>query len=138
MAVSPNGKEVAVILRGDVYVTTVDHATTKRITNTPQQERDLWFSKDGKTLYYSSERNGHWGIWATSLTDKDDQYFTYALKTEEKLVSKAGETCFQPQVSPDGKSIAYLKDRTAIAVMDIKSGEEKIVLDKIVNYSYQD
>ena len=138
MAVSPNGKEVAVILRGDVYVTTTDHATTKRITNTPQQERDLWFSKDGKTLYYSSERNGHWGIWATSLTDKDDKYFTYALKMEEKLVSKPGDTCFQPQVSPDGKSIAYLKDRTAIAVMNLKSGEEKIVLDRNVNYSYQD
>ena len=138
MAVSPNGKEVAVILRGDVYVTTTDHATTKRITNTAQQERDLWFSEDGKTLYYSSERNGHWGIWATSLSDKDDKYFTYAVKMEEKLVSKPGETCFQPQVSPDGKSIAYLKDRTAIAVMDLKSGDEKIVLDKNVNYSYQD
>ncbi len=138
IAVSPNGKEVAVILRGDVYVTTTDHATTKRITNTPQQERDLWFSKDGKTLYYSSERNGHWGIWATSLVEKDDKYFTYALKMEEKLVSKPGDTCFQPQVSPDGKSIAYLKDRTAIAVMDLKSGDEKIVLDKSVNYSYQD
>ncbi len=138
MAVSPNGKEVAVILRGDVYVTTTDHATAKRITNTAEQERDLWFSKDGKTLYYSSERNGHWGIWATSLADKDDRYFTYALKMEEKLVSRPGETCFQPQVSPDGKSIAYLKDRTAIAVMDLKSGEEKIVLDKSANYSYQD
>ena len=138
MAVSPNGKEVAVILRGDVYVTTTDHATTKRITNTPQQERDLWFSKDGKTLYYSSERNGHWGIWSTELTDKDDKYFTYAVKMEEKFVTKPGETCFQPQVSPDGKSIAYLKDRTAIAVMDLKSGDEKIVLDRNVNYSYQD
>lgn len=138
MAVSPNGKEVAVILRGDVYVTTTDHSTTKRITNTPQQERDLWFSKDGKTLYYSAERNGHWGIWATSLTEKDDKYFTYSLKTEEKLITKPGETCFQPQVSPDGKSIAYLKDRTAIAVMDIKSGNERIVLEKDVNYSYQD
>ena len=138
MAVSPNGKEVAVILRGDVYVTTVDHATTKRITNTPEQERDLWFSKDGKALYYSSERNDHWGIWSTELSDKDDKYFTYAVKMEEKLVTKPGETCFQPQVSPDGKSIAYLKDRTAIAVMDLKSGDEKIVLDKNVNYSYQD
>ncbi len=138
MAVSPNGKEVAVILRGDVYVTTTDHATTKRITNTAQQERDLWFSKDGKTLYYSAERNGHWGIWKTSLTDKNDKYFTYAVKMEESLVTKPGETCFQPQVSPDGKSIAYLKDRTAIAVMDLKSGNEKIVLDKSINYSYQD
>ena len=138
LAVSPNGKEVAVILRGDVYITTTDHNTTKRITNTPQQERDLWFSKDGKTIYYSSERNGHWGIWATSLADNDEKYFTYTVKTEEKLVTKPGETCFQPQVSPDGKSIAYLKDRTAIAVMDLKSGKEKIVLDRNVNYSYSD
>ena len=138
LAVSPNGKEVAVVLRGDVYVTSVDHRTTKRITNTPQQERSVWFSKDGRTLYYAGERNGHWGIWETSLTDKDDKYFTYAVKMEEKLVTKPGETCFQPQVSPDGEKIAYLKDRTAIAVMDIKSGKEKIVLDKNVNYSYSD
>ena len=138
MAVSPNGKEVALVLRGDVFVTSVDHRTTKRITNTPQQERSVWFSKDGKTLYYAAERNGHWGIWETSLTDKDDKFFTYAVKMEEKLVTKPGETCFQPQVSPDGEKIAYLKDRTAIAVMDIKSGKEKIVLDKNVNYSYSD
>ena len=138
MAVSPNGKEVALVLRGDVFVTSVDHRTTKRITNTPQQERSVWFSKDGKTLYYAAERNGHWGIWETSLTDKDDKFFTYAVKMEEKLVTKPGETCFQPQVSPDGEKIAYLKDRTAIAVMDIKSGKEKIILDKNVNYSYSD
>ena len=138
MAVSPNGKEVALVLRGDVFVTSVDHRTTKRITNTPQQERSVWFSKDGRALYYAAERNGHWGIWETSLTDKDDKYFTYAVRMEEKLVTKPGETCFQPQVSPDGEKIAYLKDRTAIAVMDIKSGKEKIVLDKNVNYSYSD
>ncbi len=138
LAVSPNGKEIAIVLRGDVYITTTDHRTTKRITNTPQQERSLTFSKDGKTIYYAAERNGHWGIWGTSLTDKDDKYFTYAVKMEEKLITKPGETCFQPKVSPDGESIAYLKDRTAIAVMDLKSGKEKILLDKNVNYSYTD
>ncbi len=138
LAVSPNGKEIAVVLRGDVYITTIDHRTTKRITNTPQQERSLTFSKDGKTIYYAAERNGHWGIWGTSLTEKNDKYFTYAVKMEEKLITRPGETCFQPQVSPDGESIAYLKDRTAIAVMDLKSGKEKIVLDKNVNYSYSD
>ncbi|MBR2065035.1 MAG: PD40 domain-containing protein [Bacteroidales bacterium] len=138
LAVSPNGKEIAVVLRGDVYVTTVDHRTTKRITDTPQQERDVWFSKDGKALYYAAERNGHWGIWKTALTDKNDKYFTYAVKMEESLLTKAGETCFQPQVSPDGESIAYLKDRTAVAVMDLKSGKERILLDRNVNYSYSD
>ena len=138
LAVSPDGKEIAIVLRGDVFVTSAEHRTTKRITNTAVQERGVSFSKDGRTLYYASERNGHWGIWATSLTDKNDKGFTYAVKMEEKLITKPGETCFQMQVSPAGKMIAYLKDRTAVAVMDIKSGKETILLDKSVNYSYQD
>jgi len=138
LAVSPDGKEIAIVLRGDIFVTSAEHRTTKRITNTAVQERGVSFSKDGRTLYYASERNGHWGIWATSLTDKNDKGFTYAVKMEEKLITKPGETCFQMQVSPDGKSIAYLKDRTAVAVMDLKSGKETVLLDKSVNYSYQD
>ena len=138
VAVSPDEKEVALVLRGDVFVTSAEHKTTKRITNTAEQERSVCFAPDGRTIYYAAERNGHWGIWATSLVEKEDKMFTYAVKMEEKLITKEGETCFQPQVSPDGKYIAYLKDRTGIAVMNLKSGKEKIILDKMVNYSYTD
>ena len=121
-----------------MFITSVDHKTTRCITNTPEQERNLTFSEDGKTIYYSSERNGNWGIWGTSLKGKDDKYFTYSLEMEEKRITPEGQTCFQPQVSPDGKYIAYLKDRTAVAVMNLKSGKEKILLDKNINYSYSD
>ena len=137
LAISPNGKEIAVILRGDVFVTSVDYNTTRRITDTPEQERNLCFSEDGKTLYYSSERNGHWGIYATSLTEKDDKYFTYSVKMEEKAVTDRGQTCFQPSVSPDGKWLAFLRDRTELVIKNIKTGKEKS-LHKGVNYSYSD
>ena len=39
IAVSPNGKEIAFVMHGDVYVTSVDYNTTKQITDTPEQER---------------------------------------------------------------------------------------------------
>ena len=39
MAISPNGKEIAFIARGEVFVTSTDESLTKRITNTPEQER---------------------------------------------------------------------------------------------------
>ncbi|MCD8313733.1 MAG: S41 family peptidase, partial [Bacteroidales bacterium] len=136
-APSPNGKEVAVVARGDVYVTSIEYSTTRRITDTPEQERDVCFSKDGKTVYYSSERDGHWGIYGTSLTEKDAKYFTYSTKMEEKLISGDGETCFGPDVSPDGECIAYFRDRSEIVVKNLKSGKEKSFL-KGVNYSYQD
>src|SRR5699024_8949251 len=58
IAVSSKGKDVAFIMRGDVYVTSIDYKTTKQITNTPDQERNISFAPDGRTLVYSSERDG--------------------------------------------------------------------------------
>src|SRR6059058_4615831 len=40
-ALSPNGKEIAFVVRGEVFVTSVEGGYTKRITNTPQQERTV-------------------------------------------------------------------------------------------------
>ena len=50
-AVSPDEKEVAIVVRGDVFVTSSEFSTTKRITNTAEQERDVCFSEDGRTIY---------------------------------------------------------------------------------------
>ena len=36
---SPKGKEIAFVLHGDVYVTSLDYQTTKQVTNTAEQER---------------------------------------------------------------------------------------------------
>ena len=136
-AVSPDEKEVAIVVRGDVFVTSSEFSTTKRITNTAEQERDVCFSEDGRTIYYSSERNGHWGIWRSSLANKNDKRFTYANDFKEELFSDEGETCFQPQVSPDGKYVAYLRDRTELVIKPTKGGKT-ISLLKGVNYSYSD
>ena len=137
MALSPDGKEIAVVIRGDVFVTSTEYNTTRRITNTPEQERGVSFGKDGRELYYAAERDGCWGIWRASLKDKKDKLFTYATDIEEELFSDPGETCFQPDVSPDGKWVAYLRDRTEIVVKPAKGGKAKSLL-KGANYSYQD
>lgn len=134
---SPEENEIAVVIRGDVYVTSIDYATTKRITNTPEQERDVAFAPDGRTLYYSAERDGHWGIYKAELTEKRDKGFTYALKWKKELVTEPGQTCFQPAVSPDGKWLAFLKDRTEIVIKNTKNGKEKNLLSN-VNISYSD
>ncbi len=137
ISVSPDQKEIALVIRGDVFVTSADYSTTKRITNTAEQERDVCFSEDGRTLYYAAERNGNWGIWRTSLVNKEDKRFTYANEFKEELFSDEGETCFQPQVSPDGKYVAYLRDRTELVIKPTKGGKTVSLL-KGANYSYTD
>ena len=58
--VSPDGKQVAFIYRGEVFVTSTDYATTKQITHTPAAEQGVTFAPDNRTLAYASERNGNW------------------------------------------------------------------------------
>lgn len=138
IAVSPNGKEVAFIVRGDVYVTSAEYETTKQITNTPQQERDIDFSPDGRSLVYSAERGETWGVYQTSLVRKEDKYLTYAQELKEEPLVVTARTSFQPMYSPDGKEVAFLEDRTTLRVINLKSKQVRTVLEGNYNYSYSD
>ena len=138
MAVSPDGDEIAFIVHGDVYVTSVEYKTTKQITDTPEQERDVDFSPDGRSLVYASERDGLWQIYQASLVKEDEKQFTYATEIKEERLTKSSKTFFQPQYSPDGKEVAFLEDRTAIRVMNLKSKKVRTVMDKKYQYSYSD
>ena len=138
MAVSPDGDEIAFIVHGDVYVTSVEYKTTKQITDTPEQERDVDFSPDGRSLVYASERDGLWQIYQASLVKEDEKQFTYATEIKEERLTKSSKTSFQPQYSPDGKEVAFLEDRTAIRVMNLKSKKIRTVMDKKYQYSYSD
>lgn len=138
IAVSPNGKEVAFIVRGDVYVTSVEYETTRQITDTPQQERNIDFSPDGRSLVYSAERGETWGIYQSSLARKEDKYFTYAQEIKEEPLVVTDKTSFQPSYSPDGKEVAFLEDRTTLRVINLKSKQVRTVLDGKYNYSYSD
>ena len=137
-AASPGGKEVAVVSRGDVYVTPLETSDTKRITDTPGQERTVAFGKDGRTLYYDSERDGEWAVYKATIADKSDKLFTFAGKIKEERITPEGQVCFQPSVSPDGKWIGYLRNRTAIVIQPASGGKEKVLLEEGVNYSYSD
>ncbi len=138
MSVSPDGKEVAFIVRGEVFVTSVEYATTKRITNTPEQERSVSFSPDGKSLIYASERNGSWNLYRTRIKNETEIDFTHStLLEEDEILANTDET-FRPVFSPDGKEVAYLANRTELQVINLKSKKIRTILEGKWNYSYTD
>ena len=135
---SPNGKEIGFVMHGDVYVTSIEYRTTKQITNTPEQERYIDFSPDGRTIIYDSERNGVWQIYATTMKNKDEKQFAYATELVEERLTQSDQTSFQPKFSPDGKQIAFWENRGTLRVMDAKGKNVKTAMDGKFVYSYSD
>ena len=138
IALSPSGKEVAFVMHGDVYVTSVDYKTTKRITDTPQQERNVSFSPDGRALVYASERNGVWQIYQAKIKNASDKNFTYCTDIEEETLTHSNLTSQYPAYSPDGKEVAFYEDRATLRILNLKSKDVRTVLDGKYNYSYSD
>ena len=138
IALSPDAKEVAFVMHGDVYVTSTEYKTTKRITDTPQQERNLSFAPDGRSLVYASERNGVWQIFQAKIKKEKEKNFTYCTEVEEEQLTKTNVTSQYPAYSPDGKEVAFYEDRATLRIINLKSKEVRTVLDGKYNYSYAD
>lgn len=138
MTVSPNGKEVALIVRGELFVANTEFGTTKRITSTPSQERSVVWGNDNRTLYYAGEREGAWNLYKATIANKDEASFSVATIVKEEVVLANGDENFQPVLSPNGKMVAFLRNRDELQLLNLKTKETKSIVPPARNYSYTD
>jgi Tol biopolymer transport system component len=138
MALSPNGKEMAFVFRGEVFVTSTDNNQTKRITNTPAQERTVNWGSDSRTLFYATERGNSWDIYKATINRKEDLFFFAATQIDEEGVITTNKDEFQPQVSPNGKEIAYLEQRNELKIFNLQSKISRTIIPLGQNFSYSD
>ena len=137
-AVSPDGEQAAFISRGDVFVTSVEYPTTRQITSTPQAEYDVTWAPDSRTIYYTSDRNGRKAIYKAEISRKEDANFPNAAAVKETLVlGDADNDYSNPRISPDGKKMAYTRNRNGLTVRDLASGKD-ITADTDVYPGYDD
>lgn len=134
--VSPDGKQIAFIVRGEVFVTSTDYATTKQITNTAEREAGVSFAPDNRTLAYASERNGNWQLYLAKITRKEDPNFPNAtLINEEVLLPSTTVERAYPQFSPDGKELAFIEDRIRLMVINLETKKVRQITDGSTWYS---
>lgn len=135
ISVSDNGKEIALLYRGEVFATTDKYGTTKQITHTAAAESGITMSPDGKSIVYASERTGTWNLYKATVRSKDELHFANStLIDETPLFPEDGTERTVPCYSPDGKEIAFIEDRHFLKVLNLESGAVRQITDGTQHY----
>jgi hypothetical protein len=129
-AVSPDGKQIAFLSRGDIFVTSADHSTTKQVTHGSFTGRGMTFGADNRTLVYASTKEGSWELYRARIGRSEDPNFPNATNIiEEKLsLGVKGEKMY-PQFSPDGKELAFVLDRSKLMVYNLQTKQLRTITD---------
>ena len=100
-AISPDGTEVAFIALGDLWLMPIGGAARK-LTDDRFVEIDPTWSPDGRSIAYSSDRDGAMDLWVRDV----------AAGTDRKAASGATKASWAPR----GTEIAYLNRDGALAI----------------------
>ena len=117
LALSPDGKKVAFIARGDVFAASAkDGGDAARVTSSDSIEADLSWAPDSHRLVYSAQHAG----------GRDLRVYDLVARKETTLTSKARD--YMPLFSPDGAALAFLRDEKQVCIYTFSTKAESCVV----------
>jgi tricorn protease len=129
IALSPDGKKIAFLSHGDVFAAaSKEGGNAARITETTGVESQVVWAPDSRRLVYVADRGDGQGDGRGRL-----YLYDFATGRETRLTEGPADT---PQFSPDGKLLAFQRDRTALYVLDLsagKAGEERLLAKALLD-----
>jgi Tol biopolymer transport system component/imidazolonepropionase-like amidohydrolase len=121
-AISPDGRRIAFVALGDLYVST-DGAAPRNLTRDAALDADPAWSPDGRHLVWASDRAGG------SLLD----LWLYDTVTDEsRRLTREATSAMAPAWSPDGRQVAFLDvdgiwRAASVAVVEVASGAVRTI-----------
>jgi Tol biopolymer transport system component len=119
VAVSPDGRTLAVDLQGSIWTLPAAGGTATRITDIFNDARQPAFSPDGKWIAFFAYRDGGYDLWAIAPDGSNQHKLTWGAFDDR-----------EPTWSHDGTRVAFSSDRGSplggdynIWTLDMRSGE---------------
>ncbi|WP_223550404.1 S41 family peptidase [Aestuariivivens sp. NBU2969] len=134
IAVSPNGKYMAMGIRGEIFVrsTNEDNKRTVNLSKSPYRDREVAWLNDS-TIVFVSDRDGQNDLYLVKSDDANESDLHKTLKHNIQRLTKTSEKESGLTISPDRKSIAFVKGNGKLIIANIDSkgklSNEKTLLD---------
>jgi tricorn protease len=117
LGLSPDGKKIAVTAHGEVFAASAkDGGEAIRVTNTPGPESAVVWSPDSTRIAYVSERDAVTHVFLYDFT-----------KHAEVQLTRDALPDVSPKFSPDGKTIAFVRDKHELRAVDVDSKQERVL-----------
>jgi TolB protein len=103
----------------ELFTMNRDGSNLRKLTNNSFSDRAAHWSRDGKTIYFLSERDGAPRVYAMKADGSNARQMM-----EGKVVT-------DPNISRDGKFFAYTKEvnkKRGLYLYEIKSGKERLLI----------
>lgn len=124
-ALSPDGKKLAFVSEGEVFVTDAKGKTVVRqLTFTSWRESQVTWDHDSLHLYYMAERGKGFLLIRRSAR----------LDGKEEVVVKSQKRLLFPKVSPDGKHLLYLESKNRWMLKTGKKSPRLLVEGQIAGW----
>lgn len=116
LAISPSGKRVAAVARGDVFSVPEEKGVVSNLTRTSGTfERFATWSHDGKSLAWWSDATGEYELHVRPADGSGDA---------RKVTSFGPGFRYRPWWSPDGQRIAFVDQAMTVHVVDVATGKD--------------
>ena len=127
---APNGEELALVVRGEILVTrTAKGKPTRQVTHSAARDHDVVWSPDGKALFFVSDQAGQEDIYRVVSAEDPRLPLADSLRFRMERITDSPELEYYPRVSPNGKKLAYLRTRGDLIIRDLKTGQERVLLE---------
>jgi len=127
---SPDGRTIAFDSmqpngQSKIYIVDTNGGRPRRVSAESAHDYNPSWSRDGKRLYFCSNRTGRHEVWRTSLDGS----------TAEQVTDNGGHQALE---STDGKTLFYTKNHvgTALFARSVDGGPERQVLDFVARNAF--
>src|SRR5580700_3670967 len=115
---SPDGKKIVLVGHGDVFAASAhDGGEALQVTHTPGPESQAAWAPDSSRIVYVSQRDAITHVFLYDFVHRTETQLTSGAKSDQG-----------PRFSPDGKAIAYVRDKHELRMIDPESKQDRLLV----------